>query len=386
MGSPRITVLFGFFLSLLTPLSLPHAAEADDAAHPAGRDRVIVTDAAAVTDPVYIGWDRACVVHRYSPAEGKWSSWKGPRAFVPRAAIPVVGPHAAAVLDSAGSYDGWLFDLHAKTWSAIPASPFKRKGGIMDPVTAAFVAGDLVVWGLIAGDVQGAVLDTRAMKWRPMAAAPMVPRYRAAAAVAGSKLMIWGGYGPLGPRRIGPLEDGAVYDASTDTWLKMPPPPTPGHRYGCSAMTSKGRFILFGVAKGGGPAAEGMVFDPATGKWDTIAAPPVEVGVQSACAADDERLFVWSGRGAAGGPEASAAGAVYDFRTRKWTRLPEAPIVPRVLASARIHGRAVTVWGGWEEGPTVFLMDGATYELGAGAWTEIAPPPGDVPPEMHPGW
>lgn len=335
----------------------------------------------AVTDPVSVGWDGGCVVCGLSPSTGKWTTWKAPEAPLPRKVLTAVGPHAAAALVPGNGYGGWLFDLDTEKWSQVPASPIVRRRGGMDPITAAFVGDELIVWGA-DGDTQGAALNTRAMKWRPLPNAPVVPRFRCLAGVVGSKLLVWGGYGPIDPRRTGPLEDGAVYDASENTWTKMPAPPVQGTRYGCAGVVANGRLVIVG-----GRAA-GMAFDPAAGGWDTIPDAPFDV-VNAAVAAGADRLVVWSGspgKGGGGGP--TPEGAAYDFWTRKWQKLPEAPIPPRMLAFARCHGTRLTVWGGWLSSghPATFLTDAATYDFETCAWEKVLPVPAETPYAMHPGW
>ena len=353
-------------------------AGADEGAAPNGGER------RAVTDPVYVTWDHACVVFRYT-AQGKWERWASARAVLPEKVITAVGPHAAAALDPEEGYGGWLFDLHSHAWTKIPPSPIGRPPGIMDPIAVVFVGGQLVVWGAMGGDPQGAVLDTATMKWQPSAKAPVVPRYRCVTAVLGSKVMVWGGYGPLGPRRIGPQVDGAVYDVATDTWAKLPAPPVAGHRYGCAAVTTRGRFVIVGGLIDGKVASSGMAFDPAAGKWEIIPPAPVPVGAHPACAADDDRLFLWSGTGPEGSGT-SRGGAVYDFWTRKWTTLPEAPIPPRLLAFTRIDAHGATVWGGWDSDPMTSRTDGARFDFDKRAWQALPPMPHDIPEELHPGW
>jgi N-acetylneuraminic acid mutarotase len=294
------------------------------------------------------------------------------------------------VVDPSDQFAGRLFDLHEGRWTEIPASPVGGPGLSGDAITCAFV-GDhrLVVWGR-RGPPQGAVLDTTTMKWTPMAEAPVPPRYRCASASVGSKLLVWGGYGPLDPRRIGPLEDGALYDVETNTWEKLPAPPVPGHRYGVSAATWNGRFVLFGASGRRGDLQRiGLTFDPATRTWEAMAECPFDVGVHSATAVAGDRLFVWSGssRGGGGGGDSPDA-AAYDFRTRQWHKLPGAPIPPRKLASARAHGSRVTVWGGWtsDGDHDASLQDAATYDFETGNWEKIAPVPAGVPYELHAGW
>jgi hypothetical protein len=367
------------FLVLLAPLSWTRAGPEADGAPPA-----------PVTDPVSVAWEKACVVHRFSPETGEWSTSTGPRSVLPLKVIPVVGPHAVAALDPPRGCSGWLFDLHTERWTAIPRSPVISQRAGMDPTTAAFVGDRLVVWGQIfrpAGDQpQGAVLDTKSMTWRPMPNAPVVPRYRCVTAVIGDRLLLWGGYGPLAPDRIGPLGDGAVYDAVKDVWDTIPESPVPGPRYGCAALAWNGRMVLVGGRGPGGFFDEGVIYDPDARTWEKMKAAPVRVGENAAYAVHGDKLFVWSGKAAGGGM--SKEGIVYDLRARKWEKLPEAPIPPRLLAFARAHPAGVTVWGGWlsDGTPPQFLTDGATYDFNQRRWQPIAPMPGEVPYELHPGW
>jgi len=256
----------------------------------------------------------------------------------------------------------------------------------MDAIAAQFVADKLVVWGRIdsPGDENapnGAVLDTSTMTWTQVAKAPVAPRYRCVSAAVGNRLCVWGGYGPIGPRHIGPLDDGATYDLASNTWDKMPDPPEPGHRYGCSGLVWNDKLVVFG---GGRP---GLVYDPSKRTWRKMSQPPAGVGVQSACAVVGDRLFAWSGQ-PVGGRGASTDGAVYDLKTDKWEKLPDAPINPRLLAYAQPQGSGVIVWGGWLENghPPEFFTDGAAYDFTQRRWTPIPAAPGPVPYELHPGW
>jgi hypothetical protein len=341
---------------------------------------------APVTDPVYVSWEKACVVHRFSVEKGAWSTFTGPRTLLPLKALPAVGPHFAAALDPMRAYTGWLFDLHTEQWSRVPKSPVPAPLGTMDPIAARFIGDKLVVWGRMNSPGQenvpnGAVLDTATMTWKPVSEAPIVPRYRCASAVVGNRLCVWGGYGPLGPGRSGPLEDGATYDLATDTWDPMPQPPVPGHRYGCAALTWNDQMILFGGRR------VGMTYDPAKRRWRTMSEPPVDVGVMSACAVVGDRLFAWSGQ-SAGARGASTQAAVCDLKTDKWEKLPDAPINPRLLAFAQPQSSGVIVWGGWLENghPPEFFTDGAAYDFTQRRWSPIAAAPGPVPYELHPGW
>jgi hypothetical protein len=352
---------------------------------------------APVSDPVSVGWDGGWVVYRYSESDGRWSSWKSPDAPLPYKVFPAVGPHAVAIIDPKAGYGGWHFDLHARNWSPIPISPISGPTSFMDRIPTAFVGPHLVVWGMTRDVPHGAVLDTRTMKWKPIAEAPIPIRYRAATAVVGSRLIVWGGFGPNdpgNPRRIGPLKNGAVYDVDKDLWEEMPAPPEPAPALNYAWTTWNDRLVLFGGTANRVHLRTGLVYDPVARSWEAIPEAPFDLGRNSACAASKDRLFVWSGEwhtppvAGDGRTRYSSNGGTYDFARRQWQKLPDAPIEPRLLAYALARGTEVSVWGGWDSSttPPPFFRSGATYDLEQGTWRPLPPLPADLPYAVHSGW
>ena len=352
--------------------------------------RSLQADPAVVTDPVCVGWDQGPVVYRLSPADEKWETHTGPAARLSRTIIPAIGPHAAVVLAPDDGYGGWLFDLHTEKWSPVPRSPVDQPRVNPNLAAVAFVGRELVAWGHIGADPEGAVLDTATMKWRPMPQAPVGPRYRCLKGVVGTKLIVWGGYGPQVPRGergpSGPLNDGAVYDVATDKWVKMAASPEP-FAYGAAGVVWNGRFVVLGGRTDRTFSATPLLFDPRADKWEALEPMPIKVGINAACAAVGDRLVVWSGS-TVGSDGPTAGGAAYDFWTRQWQPLPEAPVAPRLLAFANGAGARVTFWGGWSSarGRNTFHPDGATYDFEMQTWKPIPDLPGNVPMAMHPGW
>jgi hypothetical protein len=345
-----------------------------------------------VRDPVCVGWDGGWIVYRYSDGAGQWQSWRSDDSPLPRKAFCVAGPHAVAVIDPFQRYGGWLFDLHGEKWNPIPISPMQGRTGTLDTIVVAFINDRLLVWGMTKGPPHGAILDPKAMQWKPIAEAPVAVRFRAATAVIGEKLVIWGGYGPRAPRGVGPLSDGAVYDVSKDTWEKMADAPGPPADYGYVWTAWKDRFALFGGRNRRDVPRTGLIYDPATKSWDAIVASPFDVAIQAACTVHEDQLFLWSGnsaaQAAAGKTVNSPAAVIYDFKKAQWQQLPDAPIPPRALSFAQTNGSKVTVWGGWDssESPAHFFRDGATYDFAQGTWRKIPDLPADIPYALHPGW
>jgi hypothetical protein len=305
------------------------------------------------------------------------------------------------VLDPWQQYSGWLFDLHTQRWTPIPVSPIAGPTNHVDPITVAFLEGRLLVWGLTKGPPHGAALDTEAMRWKPIADAPINLRVRALARAAGDKLYVWSGFGPGSPLNnggFGPQNDGAVYDATRDQWKRLPEPKAQIGLYGQAAALRGDRFIVFGGRAPGGQrpmgavVRSGIIFDPADVSWDLIPDSPFDIAIMPACAAAGDELFIWSGQSAAaevaGASKLCTEAAVYNFVTRKWERLPEAPLKPRSLSFTKGSGRTVTVWGGWDSSanPAKFHRDAATFDLEKRVWRRIPDLPGDVPYALHPGW
>jgi hypothetical protein len=369
-------------------LALAGAAAAAAAPEPAAPPSPPPADA-PVTDPVCVGWDKACVVYRYSAAAGKWGTFKGPRAALPLLVTAAVGPSSAAALDPEDQYSGWLFDLHAEKWAKVPPSPIEGRGITQDAAPVVFVGAELVVWAPRPGPSRGAVLDTRTMTWRRTAEAPVAPRNRCLTAVVGDRVVYWGGYGPypVGGKRTGPaygpLADGAVYDVRRDAWEKIPDPPVPVSTYGLGGAAWNGRLVLVGGKSRDG-AQTWLTYDPAARTWEKMADCRYDLGLFPTCAVNGNRLFVWSGSPPAARNEAAASiGAVYDFKKRTWDTIPEAPIPPRSGAYARPQGAGgIIVWGGWDarDVDSLSLTDGATYDVDARQWRKIEPMPAAIPP------
>jgi N-acetylneuraminic acid mutarotase len=236
------------------------------------------------------------------------------------------------------------------------------------------------------GPASGAVLDAATLKWVEMPAAPVEPRFRGLTAVIGQKVLVWGGY-------PGGFQDGAAFDAAKGTWEKLPKAPVPF----CTNMVSavwRDRFVVFGGrAPGGQCHRAGAVYDPAARTWEKVKEVPIDVGVASACAVSGDRLFLWSGQAgpvaAAGRGESTPDGAVFNFATRRWESVPEAPLAPRQGALAHPAGTRIIVWGGWKSTPQgggTFSRDCAVYDPGKDDWQAFPDFPGKVPYQLHPGW
>lgn len=114
--------------------------------------------------------------------------------------------------------------------------------------------------------------------WVPMAAPPpqIVARSKAAAVAMGRSVFIWGGANLDGAA----LNNGAIYDPTSDTWTPLPPDPgSPSARIMATAVwtgATSNKVIVFGGtdATGGMTFKDGAVFDPVTNTWTAFPGAP----------------------------------------------------------------------------------------------------------------
>ncbi|MHC4405009.1 MAG: Kelch repeat-containing protein [Planctomycetota bacterium] len=337
--------------------------------------------------PVCVGWDGGWVAYSYSSRDGRWESRKSPPCPLSRLRGSVtVGRRGAAVLLDVrrpGS-GGWLFDRASSRWTQIPPPPAAggRTTWATKPTTFTFVDHRIILWS----GSHRVVFNTLTREWSAIPDAPIANRHRAHCGVIGKKLLVWGGYGPITPRRGGPLQDGAVFDLDRNSWENMPTAPIP-FVYGMADVTWRGRLVVVGGTIKGTVKRGGAMYAPDSRSWEIIPDAPFDIGAHAAHALSGDQLFLWSGTDMGG------RGAIYDFRTRQWSRVPEAPISQRQLAFACAVGQKVFVWGGWDPwnnhpdaSGDQSLQDGAAYDMTRGSWEMIPRMPGGVPYALHPGW
>ena len=253
----------------------------------------------------------------------------------------------------------------------------------MDRLGVAGLGGYALLSPIGDGGAYNPATDT----WRPMSndGAPS-PRWGAAAAWTGTKLLIWGGVTSGSPRsRNRILGGGAQYDPATNTWTPISGMDAPSARMDASATWTGERFLVWGgsgYGADGGSCPKGVHIDldekldgassdPSTDTWTPIQGEPSLCGPETRVtgffkpsAWTGDRWIVW-GRG----------GATYDPMTDQWTSITAdgAPARRRLHALVWTSSR-VLVWGGLaEDSPVAIapLADGGAYDPVADAWTAI---------------
>ena len=246
-----------------------------------------------------------------------------------------------------------VYDIATDRWEYGPQLPVPNNHGM-----AATVNGKIYLIGgqFRADDPPGDYsyvntvyeLDPAVGQW--VTKAPMPTARSAGVAVAhDGKIYVAGGRLPRG-------SDFAVYDPATDKWEVLPNLPTQRNHFTGAAIN--GRIHYVGGRQGNGLSPDMTtaheVFDPQTKTWTTAAPMLRERSGMNGVMANG-CFHVWGGEGPQGMfPDHD----YYDYRTDKWTSLPDMPIpVHGVYGAAFVDGLIWNAGGGTHIGGS----HGSTY-------------------------
>ena len=306
-----------------------------------------------------------------------YSSVEGVR--VGRLALFVAGATYDATRVKARAYD-----LRADRWRRLPRAPLRWRSG---QVTLA-AGGRVIVWGGASDRRRlrdGAVLADG--RWRRMARAPVygfdraavwtgremiVPARATTHPAAASRRRTYGAaYDPVADRwrliRPAPFRVraavwtgrrvlvlgarvAAAYDAERDRWRALAPPPIRAMDTPRAAWTGS-RMLAFNGARG-------AIYDPRRDRWHLMGRPPLAHRHDFTAVWDGRRLLIWGGVRNDCGDCFLADGAAFDPATRRWRRLPQAPLAPRDRHAAVPLRGGMVVWAGCCRGARQ-LADGA---------------------------
>jgi xylan 1,4-beta-xylosidase len=165
------------------------------------------------------------------------------------------------------------------------------------------------------------------------------PREEASFVKCGDRLYLLGGRGIL------PLD---IYDPKTRSWSVGAPPPIEVHHF--QAVAWQGRIYIAGAMTGNYPVETPLgnilIYDPSKDSWST--GEPIPAARRRASAGvviHDEKLYL-----AGGIKNGHTDGWVnwfdsYDFATKKWTELPDAPRARDHFEAAVIEGKLYAAGG-----------------------------------------
>jgi len=255
-----------------------------------------------------------------------------------------------------GSYDQFdkvsVWDSARNEWVAVVApAPLVARSHY----AVALAGGRLLVWGGwmhtvgVLGD--GAVLDLSRKSWKRMAeAGAPSPRFEpTAVAWTGSRFLIWGGrVATTAPGSVRILGDGALYDPAADRWTAMATEGAPAPRTDATVVwTGRKLVVLGGVKELGGPTLPGGgIYDPVANRWTRLDAPPGGVTLPKANVGPLTRIMVASDGRVVFVPDDAAAIVVLDADRAAWSTIAARELGKRREFRAFLVGRRLIVWGG----------------------------------------
>lgn len=221
------------------------------------------------------------------------------------------------------------------------------------------------------------IYDPETGRWR-QGAAPPFQMHHFQAVPYGGKIYVVGAWTEGFPREKG-LSHVWTYDPEADAWEQGREIPVSRRRGAAGAAVYDGKiYVAGGNAGGHGPHATAVgwldVFDPETGAWASL--PPAPHGrdhFQAAVVGD--RLYLAGGRdsGLENFADSTVAPVdVYDFRTRRWHTLEDAPIpTERAGTTAVPVGDEIVVIGGEGFGQAWDATE--ALDTRTGTWRRLAP-------------
>jgi len=258
--------------------------------------------------------------------------------------------HVQSSYDDFGRVSVW--DSARNDWTSVTApAPLAARAHY----AVALAGRRLLVWGGwthtlgVLGD--GAVLDLSRKTWKKMAAAgaPSPRLEPTAVAWTGSRLLVWGGrLATTAPGSVRTLGDGALYDPAADRWTAISADGAPAPRTGATVVWTGRKLVVVGGAQDlGGPAlAGGGIYDPAANRWTRLNAPPGGITLPKTNVGPLARIMVAPDGRVVFVPDNAAAVVVLDADRAAWSKIAAPELGKRSDFRAFLVGRRLMVWGG----------------------------------------
>lgn len=218
----------------------------------------------------------------------------------------------------------------------------------------------------------GAIFDPTSNTWLalPNTGAPSA-RSEESVIQIGTKTIVWGGYTPDGA-----VNDGAIYDSSTSAWTPMNNLGAPSGRYDHAAVAiSNSKMIVWGGFGDNGYKNDGAIYDLIANTWTPISNvnAPSAREIRSSAVWTGQSMIVWGGLA---NSTALGTGAMYNPQNNTWITIStiNAPIA-RFDHTTIWTGKEMIVWGGGNTAyyqPFVHLGDGAKFDPLKNTWTPIS--------------
>lgn len=260
------------------------------------------------------------------------------------------------------------------SWTTLAPAPTKRT-----EVTAAVLDGKIYVLGgfaepslgnlssmTIANTVE--VYDPATNEWTTRAPLP-VGLHHAAAAVAGNRLCVIGGYTRSFLAMWHPVATVYMYDPDKDAWTERSPMPTP--RGALAVAEFGGKLYAIGGYDGSGNKAAVEVYDPAADAW-TAKAPLPTPRDHLAAVAVGGKIYAIGGRVNQSYAHNLATVEAYDPAADRWSKVADLPTARSGITAGVVRG-TVYVLGG--EAPEGTFRTNEAYTPESDRWHAAAPMP-----------
>jgi N-acetylneuraminic acid mutarotase len=221
----------------------------------------------------------------------------------------------------------------------------------------------------------GGIYDPATNIWLPinLIGAPSAGRSGHSAVWTGSKMIVWGGAGNFSTQRN--LNDGGLYDPTTNSWQPLNVNGAPSGRNGHKAFWTGTKMIIWGGWNQLNSGAEtllnnGGLYDPGTNAWQPLNVNGAPSGrYLSSAIWTGSKMIVWGGSGP-NGIGTFNNGGIYDPTTNTWQsiNLIGAPSA-RAGHSAVWTGSKMIIWGGNIN--RITFNDGGIYDPLTNTWQPI---------------
>jgi N-acetylneuraminic acid mutarotase len=222
---------------------------------------------------------------------------------------------------------------------------------------------------------------TKYGEWQQYKNLPLEPSLRThhTAIWTGSNMIIYGGLSASNAV----LNDGGIFDNSTNTWSVLGNSNSPGPRIHHTAIWTGSKMIIWGGAitnqSFSTPASDilntGAIYDPQTNAWTPMSltnAPSARLNHTAIWTGTE--MIIWGGQD--GNRIGLNTGAKYNPNTNTWTTVTTTnAAIKRSNHTAVWTGTEMIVWGGYENvsvAPISILNDGKKYNPVTNTWAPIA--------------
>jgi N-acetylneuraminic acid mutarotase len=272
--------------------------------------------------------------------------------------------------------DGAVYDGSTRNWTNFMGH------GSRERHSAIWTGTEMIVWGGEVSDIFGRYPIQTGERFNPVTDtwtsttllnAPQ-PRSGHIAVWSGSRMIVWGGDDGQGVN--GPFDDGALYDAATDSWTPMSsganhPAGHTRHR----AIWSGTEMIFFGGQTGFGYRITntGGRYNPSTDSWSPMGLSSVTPDGRSRHTAifTGSEMIIWGGSNLHDQYPDKDSGGRYDPALDNWTPVAidaNTPL-PRSSHVAVWTGTRMLIWGGSAGGSE--SNEGGIYDPVSDSWVTM---------------